>query len=87
MGYGDRLAASGVDPSQATLFIQSRVPEHAELHLLLSMITHSGGSDAFWLHDQQEKLTDKDLPLRFLRVSAVAGRRHPDLPRYLRPGR
>ncbi|HNX69864.1 MAG TPA: tryptophan--tRNA ligase, partial [Rivihabitans pingtungensis] len=31
--------AAGVDPSQATLFIQSRVPEHAELHLLLSMIT------------------------------------------------
>ena len=54
--------ASGVDPSQATLFIQSRVPEHAELHLLLSMITPLG-----WLErvpsykDQQEKLTDKDL--------------------------
>jgi tryptophanyl-tRNA synthetase len=51
-----------VDPSQATLFIQSRVPEHAELHLLLSMITPLG-----WLErvpsykDQQEKLTDKDL--------------------------
>src|SRR6478735_9256979 len=54
--------ASGVDPSQATLFIQSRVPEHAELHLLLSMITPLG-----WLEpiprykDQQEKLADKDL--------------------------
>jgi len=34
--------ASGVDPAQATLFIQSRVPEHAELHLLLSMITPLG---------------------------------------------
>jgi len=31
--------ASGIDPSMATLFIQSHVPEHAELHLLLSMIT------------------------------------------------
>ena len=31
--------ASGVNPGSATLFIQSRVPEHAELHLLLSMIT------------------------------------------------
>ena len=30
--------AAGVDPNQATLFIQSKVPEHAELHLLLSMI-------------------------------------------------
>ena len=54
--------ASGVDPAQAILFIQSRVPEHAELHLLLSMITPLG-----WLErvptykDQQEKLTEKDL--------------------------
>jgi len=54
--------AAGVDPSQATLFIQSRVPEHAELHLLLSMMTPLG-----WLErvptykDQQEKLTHKDL--------------------------
>ena len=54
--------AAGVDPSQATLFIQSRVPQHAELHLLLSMITPLG-----WLErvptykDQQEKLSDRDL--------------------------
>ena len=54
--------AAGVDPAQATLFIQSRVPEHAELHLLLSMITPLG-----WLErvptykDQQEKLADRDL--------------------------
>jgi tryptophanyl-tRNA synthetase len=54
--------AAGVDPARATLFIQSRVPEHAELNLLLSMITPLG-----WLErvptykDQQEKLTSKDL--------------------------
>ncbi len=54
--------ASGVDPAQATLFIQSKVPEHAELHLLLSMITPLS-----WLErvptykDQQEKLAEKDL--------------------------
>ncbi|MDD4881199.1 MAG: tryptophan--tRNA ligase [Gallionellaceae bacterium] len=54
--------AAGVDPSRATLFIQSRVLEHAELHLLLSMMTPLG-----WLErvptykDQQEKLTEKDL--------------------------
>jgi len=54
--------AAGVNPSRSTLFIQSRVPEHAELHLLLSMITPLG-----WLErvptykDQQEKLTEKDL--------------------------
>jgi tryptophanyl-tRNA synthetase len=54
--------AAGVDPSQATIFIQSKVPEHAELHLLLSMMTPLG-----WLErvptykDQQEKLSHKDL--------------------------
>ncbi len=54
--------AAGVDPSQATIFIQSKVPEHAELHLLLSMATPLG-----WLErvptykDQQEKLADRDL--------------------------
>jgi tryptophanyl-tRNA synthetase len=54
--------ASGVDPNQATIFVQSLVPEHAELHLLLSMLTPLG-----WLErvptykDQQEKLSDKDL--------------------------
>ena len=54
--------AAGVDPRQATLFIQSRVPEHAELHLLMSMMTPLG-----WLErvptykDQQEKLAGKDL--------------------------
>ncbi|HQP67034.1 MAG TPA: tryptophan--tRNA ligase [Quisquiliibacterium sp.] len=54
--------AAGIDPSQSILFIQSRVPEHAELHLLLSMSTPLG-----WLErvptykDQQEKLADRDL--------------------------
>ncbi|MFZ2972639.1 MAG: tryptophan--tRNA ligase [Ferribacterium limneticum] len=54
--------AAGVDPKQATLFIQSKVPEHAELHLLMSMMTPLG-----WLErvptykDQQEKLAGKDL--------------------------
>ncbi len=54
--------AAGVDPSRAAMFIQSQVPEHAELHLLLSMMTPLG-----WLErvptykDQQEKLTEKDL--------------------------
>ena len=54
--------AAGVSPGAAKLFIQSRVPEHAELHLLLSMVTPLG-----WLErvptykDQQEKLKEKDL--------------------------
>jgi len=54
--------AAGVNPGSARLFIQSKVPEHAELHLLLSMITPLG-----WLErvptykDQQEKLKELDL--------------------------
>jgi len=54
--------AAGVDPSQSTLFIQSRVPEHAELHLLLSMMTPLG-----WLErvptwkEQQERIEGRDL--------------------------
>ncbi len=54
--------AVGVNPGSATLFIQSRVPEHAELHLLLSMMTPLS-----WLErvpsykDQQLKLKERDL--------------------------
>ena len=54
--------AAGLNPGVATLFIQSKVPEHAELHLLLSMITPLG-----WLErvpsykDQQAQLADRDL--------------------------
>ena len=54
--------AAGIDPGDAKLFIQSRVYEHAELHLLLSMVTPLG-----WLErvpsykDQQEKLRERDL--------------------------
>jgi tryptophanyl-tRNA synthetase len=54
--------AAGVNPARATLFIQSRVPEHAELHLLLSMITPLGWLERMPTYkDQQEKLTNKDL--------------------------
>ncbi len=54
--------AAGVNPANAKLFIQSGVPQHAELHLLLSMVTPLG-----WLErvpsykDQQEKLRERDL--------------------------
>ena len=54
--------AVGINPGEATLFVQSRIPEHAELCLLLSMMTPLG-----WLErvptykDQQEKLAEKDL--------------------------
>ena len=54
--------AAGIDPTRSTIFIQSRVPEHAELTLLLGMISPVG-----WLErvptykDQQQKLADRDL--------------------------
>jgi len=54
--------AAGINPGDSKLFIQSRIPEHAELHLLLSMVTPLG-----WLErvpsfkDQQEKLKERDL--------------------------
>jgi tryptophanyl-tRNA synthetase len=54
--------AAGLDPARSTLFIQSLVPQHAELHLLLSMIV-----PVPWLErvptykEQQQQLTDKDL--------------------------
>lgn len=54
--------AAGLDPDKATIFIQSEVPEHAELHLLLSMITPLG-----WLErvptykEKQQELKDRDL--------------------------
>jgi tryptophanyl-tRNA synthetase len=52
----------GIDPRRSTLFVQSQVKEHAELHLLLSMITPLS-----WLErnptykEQQEELTEKDV--------------------------
>lgn len=54
--------AAGIDPNSAKIFIQSRIMEHAELHVLLSMVTPLG-----WLErvpsykDQQEKLKERDL--------------------------
>lgn len=54
--------AAGLDPERSTLFIQSQVPEHAELHLLLSMVV-----PVPWLErvptykEQQQQLTGKDL--------------------------
>ena len=54
--------AAGLDPEKCVIFVQSHVPQHAELHLLLSMITPLG-----WLErvptykEQQENITGKDL--------------------------
>jgi tryptophanyl-tRNA synthetase len=54
--------SAGLDPEKCTIFLQSKIPEHAELHLLLSMITPLG-----WLErvptykEKQQELKDKDL--------------------------
>jgi tryptophanyl-tRNA synthetase len=54
--------AAGLDPARSVIFMQSHVPAHAELHLLLSMITPLG-----WLErvptykEQRENIKDKDL--------------------------
>lgn len=56
------LLAAGLDPERCTIFVQSHVPQHAELYLLFSMITPLG-----WLErvptykEQRENITDKDL--------------------------
>src|SRR5579863_3550657 len=54
--------AAGLDPKKSTMFLQSHVPQHAELHLLFSMITPLG-----WLErvptykEQRDNITEKDL--------------------------
>ena len=81
--------AAGLDPEKSTFFVQSLVPEHAELFLLLSMVV-----PVPWLErvptykEQQEDLKDRDLStLGFLVVSAAPDLRRHDVRREVRPGR
>jgi len=54
--------ASGLDPAKSTIFLQSFIPEHAELHLLLSMITPLGWLERIPTYKEQlENIKDKDL--------------------------
>ena len=54
--------ASGLDPAKSTIFLQSLIPEHAELHLLLSMITPLGWLERVPTYKEQlENIKDKDL--------------------------
>ncbi len=54
--------AVGINPGEATLFIQSKIPEHAELHLLMSMSTPLSWLERIPTYkDQQQKLQNKDL--------------------------
>ncbi|HVN10030.1 MAG TPA: tryptophan--tRNA ligase, partial [Patescibacteria group bacterium] len=54
--------AAGLDPAKSTFFVQSSVPEHAELHLLLSMITPLGWLERVPTYKEQlENIKDKNL--------------------------
>jgi tryptophanyl-tRNA synthetase len=54
--------ASGLDPAKSTIFVQSFIPEHAELHLLLSMVTPLGELERVPTYKEQlENVADKDL--------------------------
>jgi tryptophanyl-tRNA synthetase len=54
--------AAGLDPNKATFFVQSRLPEHAELHLLFSMVTPLSWLERVPTYKEQlENITDRDL--------------------------
>ena len=56
------LLASGIDPDRSVLFVQSLVPEHAELHLVLSMITPLGWLERVPTYKEQiRELSNRDL--------------------------
>ena len=81
--------AAGIDPEQSTLFVQSLVPEHAELYLLLQMVTPIPWLERVPTYKEQiEQLAEKDLSnLGFLGLSAAADGRRDHLQRALRAGR
>ena len=56
------VLASGLDPNKSTIFLQSQVPEHAELHLLLSMVTPLGWLERIPTYKEQlDQIKNKDL--------------------------
>ena len=67
--------AAGVDPEQSTLFIQSQVPEHAELYLLLSMVVPIPWLERVPTYKEQiDELSDRDLStLGFLGYPLLQG--------------
>ena len=81
--------AAGLNPGVATLFVQSYVPEHAELHLLLSMITPLGWLERVPTLQGPAGAAQGEGPrdLWLSRLPAAAERRHPALPGRLRAGR
>ena len=69
--------AAGLDPERSTLFIQSRVPEHAELHLLLSMITPLGWLERVPTYKDQHRAAQGQGPRRPTASSAIRCCRRP----------
>ena len=67
--------AAGIDPARSTLFIQSLVPEHAELYLLLSMVVPTPWLERVPTYKEQiEQLAEKDLSTtRLPGISAPTG--------------
>src|SRR3990172_8377583 len=80
--------ACGLDPAQATLFIQSHVPEHAELHLLFSMVTPLGWLERVPSYKEQPEQLPRPPPRlsRPPRPPAPATGQHPHPKAPLRPG-
>jgi tryptophanyl-tRNA synthetase len=77
----DYLAA-GLDPAKSVLFLQSKVLQHAELNLLLGMITPLGWLERVPTYKDQQEEPDRQGPveLRFPRLPGADGLRHPALP-------
>ncbi len=85
--------AAGLDPAKSTLFVQSQVPEHAELHLLLSMVTPLGWLERVPTYKEQlDNIKDKDLrTYGFLGYPVLQGADivmygQPDVPLYVPVG-
>ena len=81
-----QLLAAGLDPERCTLFVQSHVPEHAQLAWVLSCIT--GFGEASRMTQFKDKSAEAgQLERRAVHLPDPAGRRHPALPGQPRAGR
>ena len=81
--------AAGLDPERCVLFVQSLVPQHAELHLLLSMIMPLGWLERVPTYKEQQLQIGRQGShhLRLPRISTADGNGYPDLPGGLCAGR
>ena len=81
LGHGHRPARGRRGPEQRHAVLQSRVPAHAELHLLLSMITPLPSAERVPSYkDQQAQMQDRDLSTYGFRLPPAPECRHPYIP-------